>query len=171
MGGASRGRLYSHNRRSSVQYRKYRSRNRSEAHDEKCFCGKHDASETLRRTRGNDSGRSFNLETVVSERPDSDCGEGESYITALKMAARNLRVNNTYLGAQFRRLRTKLGTPIAIKAMAAKLARLVYRILHHGIKYVDRGAAFYEAQHRQLQIKLTKECGWKDSDRSDLALT
>jgi transposase len=78
--------------------------------------------------------------------------------TALKIAARNLRVSNTYLGAQFRRLRTKLGAPIAIKAMAAKLARLVYRILRYGMKYVDRGAAFYEAQHRQLQIRHLK---WK----------
>jgi len=78
--------------------------------------------------------------------------------TALKISASNLRLSNTYLGAQFRRLRTKLGAPIAIKAMAAKLARLVYRILRYGMKYVDRGAAFYEAQHRQLQIKHLK---WK----------
>ena len=78
--------------------------------------------------------------------------------TALKIAASNLRVSNTYLGAQFRRLRTKLGAPIAIKAMAAKLARLVYRILRYGMKDVDRGAAFYEAQHRQIQIKHLK---WK----------
>ena len=42
---------------------------------------------------------------------------------------------------------------MAIKAIAAKLARLVYRILRYGMKYVDRGAAFYEAQHRPLQIK------------------
>ena len=44
---------------------------------------------------------------------------------ALRMAASTLRVSNTYLGAQFRRFRTKLGSPIAIKAMAVKLARLV----------------------------------------------
>ena len=75
---------------------------------------------------------------------------------ALKMAASTLRKSKTYLGAQFRRLRTKLGAPIAIKAMAAKLARLVYRMLRYGMKYVDRGAAFYEAQHRQLQIKQLK---------------
>ena len=75
---------------------------------------------------------------------------------ALKMAASTLRLSNTYLGAQFRRLRTKLGAPIAIKAMAAKLARLVYRMLRYGMKYVDHGAAFYQAQHRQLQIKQLK---------------
>ena len=72
------------------------------------------------------------------------------------MAATTLRRSNTYLGAQFRRLRTKLGAPVAIKAMAAKLARLVYRMLRHGMGYVDRGAAFYEVEHRQLQIKHLK---------------
>jgi hypothetical protein len=77
---------------------------------------------------------------------------------ALKMAASTLRRNNTYLGAQFRRFRTKLGSPIAIKAMAAKLARLVYRMLRYGMKYVDQGAKFYETQHRNLQIKQLK---WK----------
>ena len=79
---------------------------------------------------------------------------------ALKMAASSLRLSNTYLGAQFRRLRTKLGGPIAIKAMAAKLARLVYRMLRYGMNYVDQGALFYQAQHRQLQIKQLK---WKAS--------
>jgi transposase len=77
---------------------------------------------------------------------------------ALKMAASTLRLSNTYLGAQFRRLRTKLGAPIAIKAMAAKLARLVYRMLRYGMQFVDRGAKFYEAQHRKQQISFLK---WK----------
>jgi transposase len=71
---------------------------------------------------------------------------------ALRMAASTLRLSNTYLGAQFRRFRTKLGAPVAIKAMAAKLARLVYRMLRYGMKYVDQGAKIYEAQHRQRQI-------------------
>jgi len=77
---------------------------------------------------------------------------------ALKMAASTLRLSSTYIGAQFRRLRTKLGAPVAIKAMAAKLARLVYRMLRYGMKYVDQGAEFYEAQHRQRQISHLK---WK----------
>jgi transposase len=42
--------------------------------------------------------------------------------------------------------------------MAAKLARLVYRMLRYGMKYIDQGAAFYETQHRQVQIKQLK---WK----------
>jgi transposase len=76
--------------------------------------------------------------------------------TALRMAASTLRMSKTYLGAPFRRLKSRLDTPVAIKAMAAKLARLVYRMLRYGMKYVDRGAEFYEAQHRQLQIKHLK---------------
>jgi hypothetical protein len=42
--------------------------------------------------------------------------------------------------------------------MAAKLARLVYRMLRYGMKYVNRGAKFYEAQHRKQQISYLK---WK----------
>ncbi|MBL8227610.1 MAG: IS110 family transposase [Bryobacterales bacterium] len=71
---------------------------------------------------------------------------------ALKMAASTLRSSDTYLGAQYRRLRGRLGAPKAIKAMAAKLARLVYRMLRYGMEYVDRGAEFYERQHRERQI-------------------
>jgi hypothetical protein len=40
--------------------------------------------------------------------------------------------------AQIRRLRTRLGAPIAIKAMAAKLARLVYRMLRYGMNFVHK---------------------------------
>ena len=75
---------------------------------------------------------------------------------ALKMAASSLRLSDRYWGAQFRRLRAKLGTPLAIKAMAAKLARLAHRTLRYGIKYVDQAAAFYVAQHRHLQIRHRK---------------
>src|SRR5207253_1041722 len=75
---------------------------------------------------------------------------------ALKMAASALRTSQTYLGAQFRRFRTKLGAPFAIKAMAAKLARLVYRMLRYGMNYVDQGVEFYEAQLRKLQIQSLK---------------
>jgi hypothetical protein len=47
------------------------------------------------------------------------------------MAATTLLRNRSYMGAQYRRLRTKLGAPKAITTMA-QLARLVYRMLKHG---------------------------------------
>ena len=79
-------------------------------------------------------------------------------MSALRMAASALRLSNTYLGAQFRRLKSRLGPPIAIKAMAAKLARLVYRMLRYGMQFVDKGAEFYEVQHRKQQVNYLK---WK----------
>ncbi len=74
--------------------------------------------------------------------------------TALRMAASTLRESDSYLGAQFRRLRTRLGAPKALTAMAAKLARLIYRMLRYGQEYVDKGTAQYEQKYRQQQIKL-----------------
>jgi transposase len=71
---------------------------------------------------------------------------------AFRMAAQSLRESNTYLGAQFRRLRRRLEAPVAVKAMAAKLARLVYRMLRYGMHFVDQGAQVYEAAHRQREI-------------------
>jgi len=74
--------------------------------------------------------------------------------TALRMSASTLRESDSYLGAQFRRLRTRLGNPKAITAMAAKQARLVYRMLKYGQEYVDKGTALYEEKYRQQKIKL-----------------
>jgi transposase len=77
---------------------------------------------------------------------------------ALRTAATSLLRSQSYLGAQYRRFRTQLGAPKAIKAMAAKLARILYRLLKFGQSYVDRGTEFYENKYRQLQIKiLTKK--------------
>jgi transposase len=45
---------------------------------------------------------------------------------ALRLAAGTLLRSDTYLGAQYQRLRTKLGDPKARKAMANKLARIIY---------------------------------------------
>ena len=75
---------------------------------------------------------------------------------AFRMAAKGLRESDSYLGSQYRRLQARKGAPVTIKAMAAKLARLVYRMLRYGMEYVDKGAAFYEEQHREHQIKSLK---------------
>jgi transposase len=74
--------------------------------------------------------------------------------TALRMAASTLRESDSYLGAQFRRLRSRLGPPKAITAMAAKQARLIYRMLKYGQEYVDKGTAQYEEKYRLQRIRL-----------------
>jgi transposase len=76
---------------------------------------------------------------------------------AFRNAASTLIRSQSYLGAQYRRLRTRLGAPKAITAMARKLACLFYRLIKHGQQYVDKGTEYYEARYREQQIRsLTK---------------
>ena len=72
---------------------------------------------------------------------------------ALRNAASTLLRSQSYLGAQYRRLRTRLGAPKAITAMARKLACLFYRLVKHGQQYVDKGTAYYEERYREQQIR------------------
>jgi transposase len=69
------------------------------------------------------------------------------------MAASTLRTSQSYLGAKFRRLRSRLGPPKAITAMARTLAILFYRMLKFGQDYVDRGIEFYEQRQRDQQLQ------------------
>ena len=72
---------------------------------------------------------------------------------AFRNAALTLLRSQSYLGAQYRRLRTRLGAPKAITAMARKLACLFYRLIKHGQPYVDKGTGYYEAKYREQQIR------------------
>ena len=73
--------------------------------------------------------------------------------TALRLAATTLLRSRSYLGAQYRRLRSKLGAPKAITAMAHKLAVLVYRMLRWGHEYVDKGMQYYDERSREQQLR------------------
>src|SRR6202011_364791 len=76
---------------------------------------------------------------------------------AFRNAAVTLIRSQSYLGAQYRRLRTRLGAPKAITAMARKLACLFYRLIKRGQQYVDKGTEYYEARYREQQVlALTK---------------
>lgn len=77
--------------------------------------------------------------------------------TALRIGATTLLRSQSYLGAQYRRLRSRLGAPKAITAMAHKLAVLVYRMLRWGHDYVDKGLQYYEERHRQQQVQLLRK--------------
>jgi transposase len=72
---------------------------------------------------------------------------------AFRNAALTLLRSQSYLGAPYRRLRTRLGAPKAITAMARKLACLFYRLIKHGQQYVDKGTEYYEARYREQQIR------------------
>jgi transposase len=78
--------------------------------------------------------------------------------TALRLAAWSLLRSQSALGAKFRRLRSRLGAPKAITAMAHLLARLIYRMLKFGHQYVDKGIEYYETKYRQQQLQwITKQ--------------
>jgi transposase len=72
---------------------------------------------------------------------------------AFRTAATTLLRSQSYLGAQYRRLRTRLGAPTAITAMARKLACLYFRLIKHGQPYVDKGTEYYETKYREQQIR------------------
>src|SRR5437660_8423393 len=71
---------------------------------------------------------------------------------ALRLAARTLHHSQSALGAFFRRMKVRLGTPKAITATAHTLARLVYSLLRHARAYVQQGLDAYEAQYRARKV-------------------
>jgi transposase len=83
---------------------------------------------------------------------------------ALRLAAFTLYRSSCYLGAFFRRMRARLGSPKAITATAHKLAKILYRMLMTGEDYRELGENYYEQQHQNrvlanLQRK-AKEMGY-----------
>jgi transposase len=66
---------------------------------------------------------------------------------ALRTAAAALARSNCALGAFFRRIRSRLGSPKAITATAHKIAKIVYGMLKYGKAYADVGKDYYEKQY------------------------
>ena len=73
--------------------------------------------------------------------------------SALRVAATSLKTSDSALGAYFRRMRTRLGTPAAITATAHKLARIIYFMLKQHIPYHDLGADSYDLQYRARVLR------------------
>ncbi len=76
----------------------------------------------------------------------------------LRVCAQAAIQSKSALGAFGRRLRARMDAPRAIKALAHKLARLIYRMLHEGTAYQDTGEHYYEERYRtHLISRLTKQ--------------
>lgn len=71
---------------------------------------------------------------------------------ALRMAALSARRSQTALGAYYRRIAQRAGADVAVFATARKLAQTIYRLLRWGHRYVDEGAAAYEARYRAARV-------------------
>lgn len=65
-----------------------------------------------------------------------------------------IQSRKTAIGAFMRRIRSKKGAPIAIKAGARKLAAAYYNIVMQGQEYVEQGIKKYEEKNRAREIRL-----------------
>jgi transposase len=82
---------------------------------------------------------------------------GSRMAKAFRLSANSLLKSESALGACFRRLRTKLGAPKAITAMAHKIARIVYHLVTTGqpfdpdvlLKQQDQQRIYREARVRK----------------------
>jgi transposase len=72
---------------------------------------------------------------------------------ALRLAARVVGKTNTPLGMFYRRIRSRIGGPGAVKATAHKMACLVYRMLKYGQEYVVKSMDEYEAKMKASLLK------------------
>lgn len=78
--------------------------------------------------------------------------------TALRRAAQSLHGSKSYLGDYYRRMRARLGAPMAITAAAHKLARIIFHIVTTQHGYDESIFAAEEARHRKrTEARLRKQ--------------
>jgi len=71
---------------------------------------------------------------------------------AFRMAAQTAGKSHSALGAFYRRLRSRLGSPKAITATAHKIARIFYQLWTTGGDYTDPGMDYYELRYRERMV-------------------
>jgi transposase len=76
---------------------------------------------------------------------------------AFRLAARTLERAGCALGAFFRRIRSRHGRAVAIKATAHKLATIFYTMLKNRTEYRDPGADYYEQRYRENLLHALKK--------------
>ena len=75
----------------------------------------------------------------------------------LRMCACSLHNSKTALGAHLRRLKSRIGAPKAITALAHKLARILYNMLKYGGEYVEKTQIEYEERYQERRLKGLKK--------------
>jgi len=73
--------------------------------------------------------------------------------TAFRLAAFAALRSKTAIGAYGKRLKSRLGTPKSITAVARKLACLFYKMMKYGKAYVEQGMEYYEQRYQERVIK------------------
>lgn len=75
---------------------------------------------------------------------------------AFRHAARAVSQSHSYLGAFYRRLRSRCGPSKALTATARKLAVIFYHMVKEGKEYQELGQDYYIRQHQKRQLKKLK---------------
>jgi transposase len=84
----------------------------------------------------------------------SRAGKTKNRATAMfRLAAQSAMRSQTAIGAFIRRIKSRLGAPVAINAGAHKLARLFYRMLKFGAAYVEQGQTYYEEKYKERLLR------------------
>jgi hypothetical protein len=65
------------------------------------------------------------------------------------------------LGSFGRRIRAKRGSPVAIKAIARKIACYYYRVMTQGNDFVEKGIQAYEDHLKEKQKKYLEKMAWQ----------
>ena len=80
-------------------------------------------------------------EESAEENRSSRCAKGNKYMRRIlnQVAHAAVRSKGTHFQAVFRRLLPRLGYLSAIWAVAHRLCRLVWKILHEGVRYIEQG--------------------------------
>jgi len=100
-------------------------------------------------------------EEGAEENSSSRSAKGNKYMRrVLNQAAHAAaRSKGTHFQAVFRRLLPRLGYPSAVWAIAHRLCRLVWKILHQGIRYTEQGIEskpkllIYRARYLAKQLR------------------
>ncbi len=71
----------------------------------------------------------------------------------LRMAANTLWNSKSYLGAFLRRMKTRLGAPKAITAVAHKMATILYTMIKEKKSYIELGEEYYEKTYRERRLR------------------
>lgn len=75
---------------------------------------------------------------------------------AFRLAARSQARSDTEFGAFYRRMKSRVGPAQAMVATAHKMASVVFHMLSKGEEYQPLGAAEYEQQFKERQIRFLK---------------
>lgn len=74
------------------------------------------------------------------------------FAVLLRQSALGLHRSQSALGERYRRLRSRLGAPKALTAMAHLLLRIIYKLIKEGLEYDDSIYAKMEAEHHQNRL-------------------